>query len=76
MATTKKTTKVLPEIKIEPEKTDKVYNMPTEVSNWIDSAMSRIQHLTSTVERQKEEIKNLKIANKAMERRVMGTSQE
>jgi predicted RNase H-like nuclease (RuvC/YqgF family) len=76
MATAKKTTKVLPEIKVERAKTDKVYNMPAEVSNWIDSAMSRIQHLTSTVERQKEEIKSLKIANKAMERRVMGTSQE
>ena len=76
MATAKKTTKVLPEIKIERAKTETVYNMPTEVSNWIDSAMSRIQHLTSTVDRQKEEIKNLKIANKAMERRVMGTSQE
>jgi len=76
MATTKKTTKVLPEIKIERSKTETVYNMPAEVSNWIDSAMSRIQHLTSTVERQKEEIKNLKVANKAMERRVMGTSQE
>ena len=76
MATAKKTTKVLPEIKIDRAKTEMVYNMPTEVSNWIDSAMSRIQHLTSTVERQKEEIKSLKIANKAMERRVMGTSQE
>jgi len=76
MAITKKTTKVLPEIPVQPVKTDKVYNMPAEVSNWIDSAMSRIQHLTSTVERQKEEIRTLKIANRAMERRVMGTSQE
>ena len=76
MATAKKTTKVLPEIKVERAKTETVYNMPAEVSNWIDSAMSRIQHLTSTVDRQKEEIKNLKIANKSMERRVMGTSQE
>lgn len=76
MATAKKTTKVLPEIKIDRAKTEMVYNMPTEVSNWIDSAMSRIQHLTSTVDRQKEEIKSLKIANKSMERRVMGTSQE
>jgi hypothetical protein len=76
MATTKKTTKVLPEIPVQPTKTDKVYNMPSEVSNWIENAMSRIQHLTSTVERQKEEIRTLKIANKAMERRVMGTSFE
>jgi len=76
MATAKKTTKVLPKTLVHSAKTDKVYNMPAEVSNWIDSAMSRIQHLTSTVERQKEEIKSLKIANKAMERRVMGTSQE
>ena len=71
-----KTSKAPPPMKTAPDKTEKVYKMPVEVSNWIESATSRIQHLTSTVERQKEEIRALKVANRAMEARVMGKSFE
>ena len=52
------------------------YRMPKDVADWIDSASSRIAYLTSTVERLKEENAALRKANKAMEAKVMGTSQE
>lgn len=52
------------------------YRMPKDVANWIDSASSRLAHLTSTVERLKEENAALRKANKVMETRMMGTSQE
>ena len=50
--------------------------MPKDVANWIDSASSRLAHLTSTVDRLKEENAALRKANKVMETRMMGTSQE
>jgi len=52
------------------------YRMPKDVSDWIEGASARITYLTSTVERLKQENKALRMANKVMEGRVMGNSQE
>lgn len=73
MATVKK-----PPAKPPEPATDSVqtYRMPKDVSDWIKQAESRITYLTATVERLKDENKNLRAANKVMEQRVMGYSQE
>lgn len=52
------------------------YRMPTEVADWIRQAESRLAYLTTTVERLKAENTSLRKANKIMEGRVMGQSQE
>lgn len=52
------------------------YRMPTEVANWIRQAESRLAYLSTTVERLKAENVSLRKANKIMEMRVMGQSQE
>jgi len=52
------------------------YRMPTEVADWIRQAESRLAYLTTTVERLKAENAGLRKANKIMEARVMGQSQE
>ena len=52
------------------------YRMPVEVSDWIKQAESRIAYLTTTVARLKEENSDLRKANRIMETRVLGTSQE
>jgi hypothetical protein len=53
-----------------------LYEMPREVSDWVAHAGSRIAHLTSKVARLEEEILNLKVANKAMTKRIMGMEPE
>lgn len=52
------------------------YRMPVEVADWIRQAEARISYLTTTVDRLKEENTGLRKANKIMEARVMGQSQE
>lgn len=52
------------------------YRMPVEVSDWIRQAESRISYLTNRVEELKNENTTLRKANKVMEARVMGQSQE
>lgn len=52
------------------------YRMPMEVADWIRQAESRISYLTSKVADLKEENTSLRRANKVMEARVMGQSQE
>lgn len=52
------------------------YRMPKDVSDWIEGASARITYLTSTVERLKQENKNLRASHKLMEQRVLGSSQE
>jgi len=86
MVTAKKTpAKKVPEKKVAAKKVAKgavelhqgaKFHMPTEVSNWIDQAMSRIRHMTSEIERLKEENLKLRRANKVMEQRVMNMSVE
>ena len=73
MAITKKAPAKPPEEAVESVQT---YRMPKDVSDWIEGASARITYLTSTVERLKQENKNLRMANKVMEGRVMGNSQE
>jgi hypothetical protein len=52
------------------------YRMPVEVSAWIEHAESRMKYMVTKIAELKEENKNLKIANKVMEVRVMGQSSE
>jgi hypothetical protein len=59
-----------------PVKVRGAYRMPKDVSDWIDNASARITYLTTTVERLKQENKDLRAANKVMEARVLGNSQE
>jgi len=73
MATAKKPPAKPPEPATESVQT---YRMPKDVSDWIEGASARITYLTSTVERLKQENKDLRMANKVMEGRVMGNSQE
>jgi predicted RNase H-like nuclease (RuvC/YqgF family) len=65
--------KVATSIKSRPEP---MFSMPQEVKNWIDQASSRLAHLTSEVERLKEENRRLKVTVRSQEHRIMGTSQE
>ena len=52
------------------------HRMPKEVSQWIEHAESRIAYLTTKVLELKTENDLLRKANKVMEARVMGQSQE
>lgn len=71
-----KKTSVQPTRKTSVQPREEEFRMPTEVKDWIDQAMSRIRHLTSEVERLKDENTKLRRANKLMEQRVMGMSLE
>lgn len=73
MATAKKPPAKPPEPAVDSVQT---YRMPKDVSDWIEGASARITYLTTTVERLKQENQNLRAANKVMEQRVMGYSQE
>ena len=59
-----------------PQEQPQEYRMPVEVADWIKQAESRLTYLTTTVARLKEENEGLRRANKVMEARVMGNSQE
>ena len=72
---TKTPTKAVKTAQNEPEAVTE-YRMPTEVADWIRQAESRLAYLTTTVARLKEENTSLRKANKIMEGRVMGQSQE
>ena len=50
--------------------------MPTEVADWIRHAESRIVYLSGRVDDLKVENTKLRKANKVMEARVLGQSQE
>jgi hypothetical protein len=52
------------------------YRMPEAVADWIKQAEARIMYLTTRVDELKAENAALKRANKLMEQRVMGQSQE
>ena len=52
------------------------YRMPKEVAEWIEQAESRLKYLTTKVAELKAENDLLRKANKVMEARVMGQSQE
>jgi hypothetical protein len=58
------------------DKDEPTYKMPVEVSNWIENAESRLSYLTTQVAELKAENTSLRKANKVMEARVMGNSQE
>ena len=72
MATTKTPAKAVKQAATAPVE----YRMPTEVADWIKQAESRIAYLTTTVDRLKDDNALLRKANKVMEQRVMGQSQE
>ena len=73
MATTRKTPAKPTESAVDSVQT---YRMPKDVADWIEGATARITYLTTTVDRLKQENKDLRMANKVMEGRVMGNSQE
>ena len=73
MATTKKAPAKPTESAVDSVQT---YRMPKDVADWIEGATARITYLTTTVDRLKQENKDLRTANKVMESRVMGNSQE
>jgi hypothetical protein len=50
--------------------------MPAEVADWIKQAEARLTYLTTKVAELKDENIKLRKANKVMEARVMGNSQE
>ena len=52
------------------------YSMPTEVSDWISNANSRINYLTAKVERLTLENQALRQANKVLEQRFMSGKDE
>ena len=52
------------------------YRMPSEVADWIRRAEARITFLTTQAQDLKDENAKLRKANKVMEARVMGQSQE
>lgn len=52
------------------------YRMPKEVADWIRQAEARITYLSGRVDDLKDENAKLRKANKVMEARVMGQSQE
>jgi len=52
------------------------YRMPKEVADWIKRAEARITFMTTQIEDLKDANAKLRKANKVMEARVMGQSQE
>ena len=52
------------------------FNMPVEVSNWIDQAMSRMSHMQSEIERLKRENAELKVYRKFAEHRILRSEAE
>ncbi len=54
----------------------KMFNMPKEVSEWIEQANSRMMHMQTKISRLEADNKALRAANKVMEQRVMGMSVE
>lgn len=52
------------------------YRMPADVSDWIRQAEARITYLVGKVDDLKADNTALRKANKVMEARVMGQSQE
>jgi hypothetical protein len=59
-----------------PTESTQTYRLPKDVSDWIEHASARLAYMTNAVEELKTENKKLRIANKLMEQRVMGQSQE
>jgi len=53
-----------------------MFNMPKEVSEWIEQANSRMMHMQTKISRLEADNKALRAANKVMEQRVMGMSVE
>lgn len=81
MATAKKTTKTPLAKKAKstaaaPTEMVPKYMMPKEVSNWIDTAMSTINHLKGEVERLKTENRDLKAYKKWAEHRILRSDYE
>jgi hypothetical protein len=54
----------------------KKFDMPLEVSNWIDQAMSTINHLRGEVERLKKENTDLKAYKRWAEHRILRSDHE
>jgi hypothetical protein len=58
------------------KKSEVKYTLPREVSNWIDQAMSTINHQKGEIERLKTENKELKAYKKWAEHRILRSEHE
>lgn len=86
MVTAKKTTKKEVVIKTAPrnnlkkkasvEPSEKQFDMPQEVKDWIDQAMSRMRSMQNKLDKQAEEIKELKAYRKWAEHRILRSEHE
>jgi len=57
-------------------KREQTFDMPMEVKDWIDQAMSRLKSMQSKVDRLEAENKELKSYKKWAEHRILGSSPE
>lgn len=57
-------------------KREQEFNMPMEVKDWIDQAMSRLKSMQSKVERLEAENKELKSYKRWAEHRILNSSPE
>ena len=59
-----------------PVKREQTFDMPMEVKDWIDQAMSRMKSMQGKIDRLETEIKELKSYKKWAEHRILGSSPE
>ena len=59
-----------------PAKREQTFDMPMEVKDWIDQAMSRLKSMQSKVERLEAENKELKSYKRWAEHRILNSSPE
>ena len=57
-------------------KREQTFEMPMEVKDWIDQAMSRMKSMQGKIDRLETEIKELKSYKKWAEHRILGSSPE
>ena len=55
---------------------EQLFDMPTEVKNWIELANSRLKHMHSEIDRLKEENKSLKAYRKFAENKITRSEAE
>jgi hypothetical protein len=59
-----------------PAKREQTYDMPMEVKDWIDQAMSRMKSMQGKIDRMETEITELKSYKRWAEHRILGSSPE
>lgn len=59
-----------------PARREQTYDMPLEVKDWIDQAMSRLKNMQNKIDALTVENKELKSYKRWAEHRILGSSQE